>query len=151
MPLPQVKEYDADQIVILIAGIPISQGAGVSGYADGEFVAVKFPDFFTDVRGTDGAIARSKTNDFTCDITVNLLQTNAANAALSLLFAADANQPNGAGIGSFVLLDLQGTTLVTCAASWIKKLPDITLDRGATGRSWEIKGVLAVPAIVGGN
>jgi hypothetical protein len=151
MPLPQVTEYDADQIVIIIAGIPISKGAGVSGYADGEFVAIKFPEGFTVVKGTDGFIARSKTNDFTAEATINLLQTNSANAALSALYAADRAQPNGAGIGSFVLKDLQGTTLVVAAASWITKPADITLDRGAKGRSWPLTLILASDPVVGGN
>jgi hypothetical protein len=146
-----VQEYDADQIVIIVAGVAISQGAGQSGYADGEFLSIKFPEGFTFVKGTDGTIARSKTNDPSCEIMLNLLQTNSANAALSALYALDINQPNGAGIGSFVMKDLQGTSLVVCTTAWISKPADITLDRGAKGRSWSISGVLALAPLIGGN
>jgi hypothetical protein len=146
----QVQEYDADQIVIIIAGIAISQGAGQSGYADGEFVSIKFPPGFSMVKGTDGTVARSKTNDRTIEIEVSFLQTNSANAALSALHAADVNTPNGTGIGSFVLEDLQGTTLIACTQSWIRQPADITLDRGAKGRKWTLDAVYDV-ALVGGN
>ena len=146
-----VQEYDSDQQFIEVAGVAISQGAGQSGFADGEFLSIKFPEGFTFVKGTDGTIARSKTNDPSCEIMLNLLQTNSANAALSALYALDINQPNGAGIGSFVLKDLQGTTFVICATAWINKPADITLDRGAKGRSWPITGILSAAPIIGGN
>jgi hypothetical protein len=146
----QIKEYDADQIVILIAGIALSQGAGQSGYADGEFLSVGFKPQFILVKGTDGSAARSKTNDRETEIKVNLLQTNSANAALSALLFADVSTPNGTGIGSFVVKDLQGTTLVSVPTAWITQPADITLDRGAKGRSWLVTGLWDV-ALIGGN
>ena len=146
-----VKVADADQYVIAVAGNPVSLGAGQSGYADGEFLTVsQSADSFITVVGTDGSVVRSKTNNRLVDIKLILLQTNSYNAYLSGLLLADVNTPNGAGIGSFVVEDLSGTTLVLCTRAWVEKPADISLDRGAKARSWSIKGVWDV-MLVGGN
>jgi hypothetical protein len=147
--MAQASVYDPDRIRFSIAGIAVSQGAGVSGYADGQFVAIKFPDSFMDVEGTDGSFTRSKTNKTLCDITMNLMQTNALNAALSALVTVDINTPNGQGIGSFVLADLSGIAFVSFSAAWIKKYADMEFDRGAKGRAWIMRGSLLTPAVVG--
>ena len=146
-----VAVADADQYVIAVAGNPVSQGAGNSGYADGEFLTITQPTAsFLTVEGTDGSIARSKSNSRLLDIKLNLLQTNSYNTYLSGLLLSDVNQPNGAGIGSFVVEDLAGTTLVLCTRAWIQKPSDISLDRSAKVRSWPIVGVWDV-LLVGGN
>jgi|ERR1022692_2444868 hypothetical protein len=146
-----VKVADADQYLIAVAGNPVSLGAGQSGYADGEFLTVKQgTDSFIDVVGTDGSVARSKTNNRMVDVSLMLLSTNSYNAYMSGLLLADVNTPNGAGIGSFVVEDLAGTTLVLCTRSWIVGPADISLDRGAKTRTWKIRGVWDV-MLVGGN
>ena len=146
----QVKEYDADQIVIIIAGVTVSRGAGQSGYADGEFVSIGFKPQFTMKKGTDGSATRSKTNDRETDIKINLMQTNSLNAAFSALLMADVSTPNGSGIGSFVLQDLQGTTFVSVPSAWLVAPADISLDRDAKSRVWAVSGLWDV-AMIGGN
>lgn len=142
---------DSDQYRLMIAGAPISNGAGASGYGDGEFLKVsQSNESFIVVEGTDGTVARSKRNTRLIDIELTLLQTSASNAFLSMLLALDVNQPNGAGIGSFVLEDLQGTTLILCTRAWLQKPADVTLDRGATARKWPLKGLWSV-FLVGGS
>ena len=146
-----VKAVDADQYVIAFAGNPVSLGAGQSGYADGEFLTIsQTTDAFTTVVGTDGSVARSKTNNRLLDIKLILLQSNSYNAFLSGLLLADNNAPNGAGIGSFVVEDLSGTTLVLATRAWISKPADISLDRGAKARSWAFQAVYDV-LLIGGN
>lgn len=142
---------DSDQYRLMIAGAPISNGAGASGYGDGEFLKVsQSNESFIVVEGTDGTVVRSKRNTRLIDIELTLLQTSASNAFLSMLLALDVNQPNGAGIGSFVLEDLQGTTLILCTRAWLQKPADVTLDRGATARKWPLKGLWSV-FLVGGS
>lgn len=146
-----LAEYDADQFKIQVAGIQIAKGPGKSGYADGEFLSVKkTKDSFTIVEGTDGTVARSKVNSRTIEIELTLLQTNATNADLSALWQSDENNPNGQGIGSFLVQDLQGTTKIMCTKSWISKPADVVLDRGAKGRKWMMSGLYSVYN-VGGN
>jgi hypothetical protein len=142
---------DADQYRLMVAGVAISQGAGQSGYADGEFFTSDWADdLFKAVVGTDGSVARSKVNNRLINMTVSLLQTSSSNAYLSSLFNLDINQPNGAGIGSFVLQDLQGTTLILCTRAWISKPAPVSLDRAAKERKWNFQGI-ASTYVVGGN
>jgi len=141
---------DSDRYRIMVAGAPISNGAGASGYADGEFLKLTPQPQFILVKGTDGSMVRSKTNDVSIEIVLTLLQSSGSNAYLSGLLALDTSQPNGAGIGSFVLEDLSGTTLVSCSACWIETAAEITLDRGATARAWHLRA-LADIFLVGSN
>ena len=141
---------DADQVRVAVASIPISNGAGASGYADGQFLKISWAaDTFITVVGTDGTVVRSKSNNRLLDIELTLLQSSVSNTALSALATIDQNQPNGAGIGSFVCEDLSGTTLVLCTRSWISKPTDITLNRSAEARLWKITGVADV--FIAGN
>ncbi len=143
--------YDADQYRIQVAGVAISKGAGQSGYADGEFFKSSQPkDSFIIVEGTDGSIARSKTNTRILEMSLFLLQTSSSNAYLSALHASDLNNPNGAGIGSFIVEDLQGTTKILCTRAWIRKPADMSLDRQAGPREWMFHGIYSI-YLVGGN
>lgn len=142
---------DADQYRIAVAGVPISRGAGQSGYADGEFFTATQPrESFGFVEGTDGSVARSKTNSRIVELHIKLLQTSSSNAYLSALLISDENAPNGAGIGSFIVQDSQGTTLLLCTRAWIVKPADVSLDRSATERDWMFHGIKSLWN-VGGN
>lgn len=141
-----LKIYDADQIVLVIADIPIS-----SGYADGEFCRVEQDtDDFTDVVGTDGEVTRSKSNDRRATVSVVLMQSSDGNAALSTLNNLDVNTPGGAGVGGLLIKDLQGTTLFTSDKCWIAKPPNASFDRGPTSREWKIR-VAKLVRFDGGN
>lgn len=129
------KIYDADQVSVNIAGIPVT-----GGYADGEFIRIEFEtDAFTDVVGTDGEVTRSKTNDRRATATLSLMQTADANNLLAALHQADRNAPNGAGVGAFLVRDRQGTAIYTGSECWISKPPDATFDREATPREWVVR------------
>lgn len=132
---------DADQYRIMVAGAPISNGAGASGYADGEFLKITWgDDFFKLIIGTDGTGVRSKTNNRSFQAELSLLQGAASNGFLSGLLNLDLAQPNGAGIGSFICEDLQGITNIVASRAWIMKPAEPTLDRTATKRTWTIQG-----------
>jgi hypothetical protein len=129
-----LKEYDADQVLVYFNGVRLQ------GFADGEFFTVEqLSDGFTDVVGTDGEVTRSKTNDRRMKVVAKLMQSSDANAALSVLHAKDLNAPNGAGVGTFLMQDLSGATIVQGAQAWIVKYPDGSMDRGPKGRDWEIR------------
>ena len=128
------KVYDADQITMNIAGIPID-----SGYADGEFCRIEqADDAFRAVVGTDGSVTRSKTNNRMATVTFILMQTSETNTALSILHSLDINAPNGAGVGPLLIKDNQGVALYAAAQSWIVKAPDVSYDRDPTPREWAV-------------
>jgi hypothetical protein len=143
-----VAVADADQYVLQVAGTNISLGAGQSGYGDGKwFTAKQKSPSFTSKEGTDGSVARAKTNRRLIEVTITLLQTAASNDYLSGLHQLDVNQPNGAGIGSLVLQDLSGTTLIRCSQAWIVTFADVELDRDVTMRTWTLEGPWSVYSV----
>lgn len=141
-----LKIYDADQVSLIGVGIPID-----SGYADGEFVKIEMADdaFKTKV-GTDGEIVRSKTNNYLAKVTIRLMQTSDGNAKLSAVHELDKMAPNGKGVGPFMVRDRQGTSLHAGQYSWVTKAPDVTYDREATEREWEL-AVILDERLDGGN
>jgi len=129
------KVYDADQVKLTIGGFAIE-----SGFADGEFLRIEQEsEDFTDVAGTDGEVTRSKTNDRRATITVLLMQTSSGNQALSTLSNLDREAANGVGITPLLIADKNGDTLFTASSAWIQKPPDVSFDREATAREWEIR------------
>lgn len=140
------KVYDADQISIVLGGIPIS-----GGYADGEFLTIEQEENdFNIVVGTDGEVTRSKSLTRQAKITINLMQSASSNALLSALNQLDISTANGGGIVPFICKDRQGTSLYFGPQAWIEKPPDVKFDRTATPRSWTIR-VGSLQRLDGGN
>jgi hypothetical protein len=130
-----LKVYDADEVTISIAGLPID-----SGYDDGEFCRIEQEsDDFTDKVGTDGEVTRSKTNDRRATCSIILMQSSSGNALLSGLSNVDKLSGNGAGVGAFLVRDRQSTTLYAAAECWVQKAPDVSFDREPTAREWKIR------------
>jgi len=140
------KVYDADQVSLIIVNIPID-----SGYADGEFVRIEQDtDDFGDMVGTDGEVTRYKTNDRRATVTVILAQSSSGNAVLSALNNLDRSQPGGAGIGTLLIRDKQGTAIYTADKCWIAKPPDVSFAREPGPREWKIR-VANLRRLDGGN
>lgn len=140
MGVGDLKIYDADQVTINLAGIPID-----SGYADGEFLSLeKVEDDFSTVVGTDGTVTRSKTNNQLWNVKIRLMQTSQGNDALSALRNADLLGQNGAGVGTILIRDRQGTTLYMGSKAWIQKPPDKSFDREAKERVWSLQAVFDI-------
>lgn len=143
-----LRLYDPDNVLITVAGIPIS------GYADGEFCRIEYDtDAFQDVVGTDGEVTRSKSNDGRATITIRLMQSSPVNALLSALHTSDRNASGGVGVGAFYMQDLSnlvGGTLLTAEKCWIAKPPDSGWDRTPTEREWKIR-VAKLDGLDGGS
>jgi hypothetical protein len=141
-----LKIYDANEVTIIIAGIPID-----SGFADGEFLRIEQDsDDFTDVVGTDGEVTRSKTNDRRATVTLILMQSATGNAVLSALNLLDKKVGSGAGVGPFLVRDKQGTSLYSASKCWIAKPPTASFGREAGPREWKVR-VADIERLDGGN
>lgn len=136
-----VKEYDSDQYRISFSGVALSKGAGATGYADGVFLKITAKKkAFTWVEGTDGTLVRSKTNSRAFEAELSFLQTTSANDFLSSMLNSDEQAPNGVGIGTLVVEDLQGTTVFKSLKCCVEGWPDQEFDASAKDRKWLISG-----------
>ena len=137
--------YNPDEVLIKFLG------SIMNGYADGSFITVsQMAPGFDDIVGTDGEVARSKTNDRRLKIVIKLLQTSLSNALLSAAHQSDLNSPNGLGVGSFFMQDLSGGTIVSAPEAWIVSYPESDFDRKSGSREWEIRAAFG-ERLEGGN
>ena len=140
-----LKVYDSNEVLVSVAGIPIT-----GGFADGEFVRIeRETEAFTDMVGTDGEVTRSKTNDNRATVTILLMQTAAANGLLSTLHNTDKRASGGAGVGPLLIEDLNGLTLHSSAQCWIQTSPNVSYDREATAREWTIRCANLIDFVAG--
>ena len=137
--------YDANQVQVSFSGVP------VQGYADGDFLTITTEsDAFSSKAGTLGDVARSKTNDRRATIEIILMQTSPTNDLFSAIHVADLNSPGGAGVGAFLVVDLNGTSLYAAGNAWIKRSPDPTFGRESGERTWTLE-VDVLQDFTGGN
>jgi hypothetical protein len=126
-----IESYDPKQILILIAGVPIS------GLADGTFVSIeRQEDAFTAVSGADGQVARVKSNNAIGTLTLTIMQTSQSNQLLSGLALAD--QRNNAGTFPVLIKDNEGTTLIFSAEGWVQRMPTVEYSKDISNREWII-------------
>lgn len=124
---------DFNEVQVSFATVPIK------GWADGDVLTVtRESDAFGTVVGVGGSVARYKTNDNRAIVTISLLSTSPVNAALSSIFLADLNAPGGAGVGAFMIVDLNGTSIYTAGNAWIQRPPDPSWSNEPRERVWTI-------------
>lgn len=110
----------------------------VEGFAEGSFVNVEYnEDQFTLQVGSDGESSRSKRNNNSARLTVQLMPGAAANAALSAILSAD--KAAGAGIFPVALTDLSTGTTFAGANAWLVRDPGYDFQTEAQPREWIIE------------
>lgn len=135
--------FDAKKVVVTVAGIAIT------GFPEGSKVtAERDADAWQKTIGTDGDVARAKSNNRGGAITISLLQTSLSNDYLTGLAALD--ELSNAGVVPVLVKDLAGTTLAFAPEAWIKKLPGIDAQTTVGARQW-IFDTGNLNLVVGGN
>lgn len=141
-----LKVYSASQVSFVFAGIPIDGGRG-----DDEFVEIqKQEETYTYKAGIDGEGTRSESKNTYTKVTLTLMRTSSANAALSAIHEADKAIPGGQGIAPILIRDRQGASILSSPQAWITKTPDQTYAKEANTVKWEF-GVHDPENILGGN
>lgn len=124
-----VNTYDPKQLIIVFGGVPIT------GYADGTFVTVTpNAERFTKVVGADGEVTRTKSNDFTHEVTITLKQSSLSNDYLSTIMNAD--RLSNLGKLPLQIKDINGTTLWNWSQAWIRQPPDSEFAKELGERAW---------------
>ena len=127
-----VKTYNAAEVLVTLAGI------SVEGKADGTFLTIgRDNPAFTSGTGSDGEGWRAKSNDKSGTAVFTVLQTSAANDALSALAALD--EASGDGIGPLLVKDISGRSLYEAETVWLEKVADSEFAREQSNREWTAK------------
>jgi structural protein KPP10_ORF10 len=131
-----LKRYDAAQVTLILANVPVS-----SGFNEGEFLTIEqsAPDYEV-VVGTDGQVGRSRTNNRHATIKVKLMQTSDGNTLFSAVSNLGLLAKNGSDVGALMIRDrISGLCTYTAAECWISKPPDVTYDNKITVREWTLE------------
>jgi hypothetical protein len=132
----RVTTYSADEQAMSFAGQMLD-----SGFEDGEFLTIEMAaDDFTAKVGSDGEVARSKSNNRMSTIKVKCLQTSQMNDRLNQLRRLDLAGVNGAGVGVFELVDRSAGGVVVAHAdkAWISHAPTIGRGREVGVNEWTL-------------
>ena len=122
-----VTAYDPQNIDCVFANHPIA------GFADGTPInLVRTSELVVSKAGIKGDVAVGYIADKRAVMTISLLATSASNDVLS-------RAAQGKVIGSVLLKDRAGTTLVKSAYAVVKKMPDIGFSQEVPNRDWEIE------------
>lgn len=125
--------YNLDAVKCAFLGVPLS------GYGQGGAIKItkKDPDF--DVQpGVGGDAVFWKKGNLIFDIEITLLQTSIANALLSAIRATDIASINGAGIGPFIVADLNGNSLFAAGQCRIMAPPETEFSNEPKDRVWKL-------------
>jgi Protein of unknown function (DUF3277) len=117
------------------------RGHQISDFMDGTYIEVdRHDDVYKMHVGAQGVVARTHNPNRTGMIQVTLKQTSPSNDVLMGFALLDDPEGGGAvtglGKGPILFQELNGSTIVSAADAWIRKIPKI--DRGAdiTGVVW---------------
>lgn len=129
--MAQVKTYDAKQISVIFGGRIFT------GFAEDSKVSVaRANDSFTMKSGVDGEVTRSKSNDRSGTVTINLMTTSSDNDFLAGILEGD--ELSNTGILPIIVKDNNGTTLHTAPEAWVRKPADDEKSKEAGSREWNI-------------
>jgi hypothetical protein len=130
-----LREWNINECAISFAGV-LFPGGG----ADGEVLTIEMEaDDYGDVVGSDGEVARFRTNDRRATATLKLMQTSAMVPQLMAISNADLAALNGAGVGAFQVANLTTGERFEAPEAWIKKQPSLSYGREVGTREFVIR------------
>jgi hypothetical protein len=140
-----MSTYMLDAIKAAFLGVPLS------GYGQGGAIKIPKKDETFDVQvGVDGAGIFWKRNGRVYIIEVTLSHVSPLNAVFTTIHKLDKDTTGGAGVGPFMLADLNGTYLFTSAEARIMSFPDVEFTNEPKDRVWKI-GCVDGEQFGGGN
>lgn len=124
-------QYDAARVISTWGGKPIQ------GFAKGTFIKVEFDeDQVTKTVGAQGAVTATVSNNRAGKATFTLVQGSPTNDVLSKASAANQAPGQALVVKPLMIKDLNGTTLCSGDAAWVKKVADTEFGDEQGNRQW---------------
>lgn len=127
--MPSYKNYDPALVVCTFKGIRLT------GYADGTFIsAEREEDAFSKSVGAGGDVTRVRNRNRSGSVTVTLQASSPTNDLLSAI--ANEDEILGTGVGTLLVKNINGTTILEAENAWIRKMPTVEAAKDASSREW---------------
>ena len=137
----QVKTYKPADLKLFIAG-DYQVGGIVS-------ISMSFPERYKIIKGIKGQHSRVRTQDTSCTLSVELLQTSVANDVLSDIISQDIT--TGRGRLSISIEDTAGTSKVQTENAFVSSYSELNYSTELSTRTWTIQMLNTNVIWVGGN
>lgn len=144
--MPQTSTWDASQLALTFGNILVD-----SGFGEGSICKVTTDQPRWGVhKGADGSMTRYKILAKMAKCAITMSQASIINDLFSAQYITDHATPGGAGMSSFLLKDLGGTTVVTAAHAFIEGPPEGEWSTEVKEREWSLV-LLDAEIFFGGN
>lgn len=141
-----VGTWDASQLNVIIGVLPIT------GLSDGDSVVARRNEALYAKRvGMKGAVARARVTDKTGQIEVHILQTSAANAAISAMTNLDSLTVDGKAVFPITIVDLSGSTVISAGQAWLMQIGDVTFSTNSVAERVYTFECADLKMVLGGN
>jgi hypothetical protein len=138
-----VKTYDPKEVTVTYGGYDLN------GFSDGTKVTVEFnEDAWTLQVGVDGEGTRSKSNNRSGRVTIQLMQSSDSNEIMTGI--SELDRLSNAGALPLMVKDSSGTSIHTAETAWIVKSPMSEYGVEAGPREWILETDILV-SFVGKN
>lgn len=139
--------WDASQLNVILGVLP------VSGLSDGDSVIARrvTPEMYNSRAGMKGAVARARVTDKRGQVELHILQTSAANDAISAMANLDSLTMDGKAVFPITIADLSGRTVISAGQAWLMSVGDITFSTGAVAERVYIFESADLKYQLGGN
>lgn len=141
-----IGTWDASQFNVILGVLP------VTGLSDGDSVVARRNEaLYVSRAGMKGAVARARNTDKRGEIELHILQTSAANAAISAMSNLDSLTVDGKAVFPITLVDLSGTTVISAGQAWLKQIGDVTFSTNAVAERVYTFECADLKMVLGGN
>lgn len=130
-----LKTYSADEVVVVVGGIPVTEGLGPD-----TFLSIEYDeDHWSLSVGSAGEGSRAKNNNYSATITITLQQTSDVNTLLTQAYLADTRGVPGGATVPFLCTEVLGDSRYAAQQCWIQKPPTAEYGREVTTREWVLR------------
>lgn len=118
--------FDGAELTVILGVLP------VSGLSDGDsVVATRNNPLYVRRAGLKGAQARARNTDKSGTIEIHILQTSAANDAISAMTNLDSLTGDGLAVFPITVIDLSGRTVISAGQAWLSNIGPVTFSTNA--------------------
>jgi hypothetical protein len=145
--MSRFAHFNVNETTAVVCSVPINDGKAPDAYIEFEF-----PDDWEEEIGADGLVIRCATGNSLVKAKLKLLGSSTDNDKLSTVQIADLSTPGGAGVGTFLYKDNNGTTNIASDRCWLFKRPNFSNGTKPGPKTWDIRFIANPGSIfIGGN
>lgn len=137
--MANVTSYDPGRVIVALTPISGLPPFRLTGFMEDSMIDIAWDENeWDDSVGVLGDTTRIKNLNYNAVATVSLQQSSSSNGSLDTLRKLDRSPANN-GYFSFALSEAGTFNIIGSGIGWIRKQPNVTYNKGISGREWELR------------